>query len=217
MASNSPRRKQLLAMGGWDFKVVPAQIDESPLASETPKECALRLAKGKAYSASKELGKDGIVVAADTVVVENDKQSEQIMGKPRDAREAEEMLLRLRGATHKVYTALAFLHVRDNILLTDLCESEVTMRNYSNAEIIDYIATGDPLDKAGAYAIQHCLFRPVEKLVGCYANVMGLPLCHLSRSLMSLGLQTGVDLPTVCQSKLGYSCSVYSMVLCREL
>jgi predicted house-cleaning NTP pyrophosphatase (Maf/HAM1 superfamily) len=87
------------------------------------------------------------------------------------------------------------------------------MREYSDEEIYTYTASGDPLDKAGAYAIQHSGFNPVHNLQGCYANVMGLPLCHLTRVLMRLGLDPGLDVPTACQQSLRYACSVFEDIL----
>ena len=93
------------------------------------------------------------------------------------------MLRRLRSRTHQVYTGIAVMPLSDGNLLTDLCVTDVPMRAYSDEEIDAYVATGDPLDKAGAYAIQHPDFHPVESMSGCYASVMGLPLCHLTRTL----------------------------------
>src|SRR5204863_5653183 len=107
-----------------------------------------------------------------TVVDGND-----ILGKPIDNAEAFAMLTRLRGHTHQVYTGVALLRKSDGLLLKELSVTDVPMRDYSDEEINAYIATGDPLDKAGAYAIQHPQFQPVEHMRGCYASVMGLPLC----------------------------------------
>jgi septum formation protein len=95
----------------------------------------------------------------------------------------------------------------------DVCSSEVTMRDYSDVEMLDYIASGDPLDKAGAYAVQHVGFHPAEKLDGCYANVMGLPVCHLAQLLGQFNLPPQVDLPRECRQMLGYDCPIYRQVL----
>jgi predicted house-cleaning NTP pyrophosphatase (Maf/HAM1 superfamily) len=123
------------------------------------------------------------------------------------------MLLRLRGQTHQVYTALAVLHGTERALMLDWCVTQVPMRTYSDAEVSAYIATGDPLDKAGAYAIQHAGFHPVEQLDSCYANVVGLPLCHLTRTLVKLGVAPINDVPRVCQQELDYCCPVFRQVL----
>ena len=212
LASNSPRRRQLMTLGGWTFTLIPAAVDERPLSGEAPREYVLRLAEDKARAVADRLPQDALVIAADTAVVDGG----DILGKPDDERQAETMLRRLRGRSHLVYTALAVLRLSGGLLLTDLCQTEVPMRNYSDGEIADYISTGDPLDKAGAYAIQHAGFRPVERLSGCYANVMGLPLCHLVRTLEKLGVPSQGDVPTACQFTLQYDCRVYPQVLAGE-
>jgi len=213
LASNSPRRRELMALGGWMFTFVPAEIDERPLPGEQPKDYVLRLAVGKARATASRVPPDATVIAADTTVVDE----ADILGKPVDAGEAEAMLRRLRGRVHQVYTALAVLRLADGVLLTDLCKTDVPMRDYTEEEMQAYIATGDPLDKAGAYAIQHDGFRPVESLWGCFANVVGLPLCHLARTLDKLGLLPETDLPQACQAALKYNCPVYSQILNDEI
>lgn len=212
LASNSPRRRQLMALGGWTFTLIPAEVDESPLLGEHPKEYVLRLAEGKARAAASIAPEAALVVAADTTVADNG----EILGKPADARQAEVMLRRLRGRSHQVFTALAVLNSTDGRLLTDWCRTEVPMRLYSDEELSAYIATGDPFDKAGAYGIQHEVFRPVERLGGCYANVMGLPLCHLVRTLREMGMAHEMDVPQACQAALQYNCPVYTQVLKGE-
>jgi len=126
------------------------------------------------------------------------------------------MLKSLRGHTHQVYSALAVLRMRDERLITDLCVTDVPMRNYSDEELEAYVLTGDPLDKAGAYAIQHPGFHPVENMKGCYASVMGLPLCHLIRVLRMLGVPVDTDIPAACQSLLKYQCPVSPAILRGE-
>ena len=212
LASNSPRRKQLLALGGWSFTLAPAEVDERPLPDEAAADYVLRLAQEKARAAAQS-GADGLVLAADTTVVDEGA----ILGKPADAAEARSMLRQLRGRTHQVYTALAVLRSTDGRLLTDRCVTDVPMRRYSDAEMEAYVGSGDPLDKAGAYAIQHAGFHPVEKLAGCYANVVGLPLCHLARTLRKLDVRPAADIPSACQAALGYRCPVYARVLSGEI
>lgn len=213
LASNSPRRRQLMALGGWTFTLIPAAVDERPLPGEPPREYVLRLAEDKARTVAGRAPQDALVIAADTAVVDG----ADILGKPDDAQQAETMLRRLRGRSHQVYTALAVLRLTDGVLLSDLCQTEVPMRHYSDEEMAIYIASGDPFDKAGAYAIQHEGFRPVEYLSGCFANVMGLPLCHLTRTLKKLGDPPERDVPTACQAALQFNCSVYPQVLTGEL
>lgn len=217
LASNSPRRKQLLALGGWKFTVSPAGIDETLFNAEAPQDYVARLAEGKVRTVAHYAPVDALILAADTTVAiptdSSGQQSAQILGKPGDAQEAEQMLRALRGRVHHVYTGLALLRVADGCMAQDICVSEVMMRDYSDDEMLDYIASGDPLDKAGAYAVQHVGFHPVEKLNGCYANVMGLPVCHLALLLERFNLPLPADLPNECQQLLGYDCPIYRQVL----
>jgi MAF protein len=212
LASNSPRRRQLLALTGWAFKVIPAEVDESQRPSEAPGDYVMRLARGKARACAGQAEEDELILAADTAVVDG----EEILGKPKDKAEAAKMLAALRGHSHQVCTGVALLRMKDRRLVTDLCVTEVPMRAYGDEEIAGYVATADPLDKAGAYAIQHPKFQPVEKLSGCYASVMGLPLCHLVRSLSRFEVTPAVDVPGNCQSALNYPCPISRAVLNGE-
>ena len=165
LASNSPRRRELLSLAGWQFSASAANVDERQFSNESPSDYVLRLAETKARATQAD--PDQIILAADTTVVDG----MDILGKPKDQVEAITMLTRLRGHTHQVYTGIALLRPGDGLLLKDLCVTDVPMRNYSDEEINTYIETGDPLDKAGAYAIQHSQFHPV-------ANVSGvIPVC----------------------------------------
>lgn len=212
LASNSPRRRELLALGGWKFQVHPAEVDENQIPGESPGPFVLRLAKAKAHTCAASAREDLTILAADTAVVDRNN----ILGKPKDVAEAREMLLRLRGRTHQVYTGIAVLKKSTGYLGMDLCITNVPMRAYSNKEMETYIASGDPLDKAGAYAIQNPQFHPVESLNGCYASVMGLPLCHLTRSLQKIEINPQKDIPVECQSSLGYTCPIFTEVLRGE-
>ena len=212
LASNSPRRKQLLALGGWSFTILAASIDEEPISGETPRDYVLRLAESKAR-ATAALAPDGaVVLAADTTVVSDGV----ILGKPAGPEEAASMLRLLRGRTHEVFSGLAALRLSDGVLLADWCVTGVTMRVYTDEDISAYIATGDPLDKAGAYAIQHDGFHPVEKLTGCYTNVVGLPLCQVTRLLSQLGLDPDVHAPYACLYTQQEVCSISTDVLPEE-
>lgn len=205
LASNSPRRRELLALAGIPFEIIAADVDESLRADESPREYVLRLAEEKARAASARADAAQVVLAADTTVVD----ANAVLGKPAHPSEAKRMLRQLRGRVHQVYTGIAVLRVRDGNLLADVCVTDVPMRAYSDAEIEAYIATGDPLDKAGAYAIQHADFNPVESMSGCYASVMGLPLCHAARLLTRMDAAPGTDVPSNCQAFLKYACPVY--------
>ena len=209
LASNSPRRRQLIGLTGWDFIVSVADVDESPRENESPAEYVIRLATTKARAITAKA--DDIILAADTTVVDGS----EILGKPQDKAEAVAMLTRLRGRTHQVYTGIALLRGGDNSLLTDLCVTDVPMRDYTDEEIRAYVASGDPFDKAGAYAIQHPEFRPVAGMDGCYASVMGLPLCHVVRSMRKLGVEPSADVPANCQKLLEYDCPVFNSILNR--
>lgn len=213
LASNSPRRRRLFALGGWDFQIIAADVDETPLENETPGEYVLRLAQAKALAIQPKVEPDAVIIGADTTVVHENS----ILGKPVDEADAERMLKRLRGRTHQVYTALALFNLRSGQTLTEICVTDVPMRNYSDDEIAAYIQSGDPMDKAGAYAIQHPEFQPVASMQGCYASVMGLPLCHLVRALKKLGIAPAGDVPAACQSLLKYECPVSSAILSGDL
>ena len=215
LASNSPRRRQLLALGNWKFTVAVSEVDESQQANETPRDYVLRLAKAKALAVLKEAHPENIIIGSDTAVVDGNS----ILGKPKDGEDAARMLKQLRGHTHQVYTGVAFYRVSDGKMLTELCVTDVPMRAYSDDEILAYVKTGDPLDKAGAYAIQHPDFQPVESIRGCYASVMGLPMCHVIRALRLLDVhaERATDVPMACQNLLNYECPVSSAILRGEL
>jgi MAF protein len=194
------------------FKVIVSDIDESQLAAEKPDQYVLRLAKEKTLAVAQKVSQESIIIGSDTSVIDGD----EILGKPKDAEEAVRMLRQLRGRTHQVYTGIAVHRASDGMMLTELSITDVPMRAYSDEEIAAYVSTGDPLDKAGAYAIQHPDFQPVESMSGCYAGVMGLPMCHVVRALKKLGAHPNADVPTACQSLLNYQCPVSSAILRGE-
>ncbi len=212
LASNSPRRRELMSLGDWTFSVSVTNVDESQRPAEAPGDYVLRLAEDKARAAAQVAALDQLVVAADTTVVDGDG----LLGKPADAAEAVAMLKQLRGHRHQVYTGLAVLDPSSGRVLKDLCVTDVPMRGYSDAEIARYVESGDPFDKAGAYAIQHDEFHPVAGLAGCFASVMGLPLCHLLRLLEQLGVALDPGVPSRCQKFLNYPCPVSVAILRGE-
>jgi septum formation protein len=209
LASNSPRRRQLLTLGGWDFEATSSDIDETALPAEMPHDYVRRLAKAKAHASANAASNGQVVIGSDTAVIIDG----EILGKPGDRQEATAMLKRLRGRTHQVFTGIAAYSPSVDKICVDLCITDVPMRAYSDDEIESYVATGDPLDKAGAYAIQHAGFQPVESMAGCFASVMGLPLCHLARMLQEFGVQYDNKMPDKCQALLNYKCPVYQSIL----
>lgn len=209
-ASQSPRRRQLLALTGWEATWKPVPFDESSVSTVRVEEVPRLLAKGKA-EAARERETSELILAADTVVIDNG----DILGKPESEEEAGVMLSRLRGRTHRVITAVAVLDERDGETHLDACETIVPMRAYDDAEMKAYIRGGSPMDKAGAYGIQDHPFSPVDeaKMQGCYANVMGLPLCHLTRIMKRIGFEAPSNVPASCQQATGYTCPVYRSIL----
>jgi septum formation protein len=181
LASQSPRRRELLSLIGIPHEVVPAELDESLLPRESPTEHAERLARSKAETiAAREPA--AVVIGADTIVVLDG----DILGKPRDGAEAAATLRRLSGRTHTVHTAVAVAHRGRTV--SGVESVEVTFRPLTDAQITSYIATGEPMDKAGAYGIQGYGAVIVERVHGDYFAVMGLALGRLVGLLESVGV-----------------------------
>lgn len=214
LASASPRRRELLGLLGLIFGVRIARTNETIRPDESAVEAVRRFAHEKASVIADQMHPQSypIVIGADTIVVLDG----EALGKPRDAQEAERTLRRLRGREHHVYTALSLISRPDRESLNRTVCTAVPMREYTDDEIYFYIRSGDPFDKAGSYAIQNPDFRPVAELTGCYANVMGLPLCHLASDLQSLGVDLPVDVPKVCQKRLAHVCSEHVNVLRQQ-
>jgi septum formation protein len=180
LASASPRRRELLGNAGISFTVQAPDIDESPLAGESPRDCAERLAREKALAVFQSRPQD-YVLGADTIVVVDDT----ILGKPRDAGDAARMLRMLSGRTHAVITGVCVVNrvASDTASETTL----VTVCELSDKEIRDYVATGEPMDKAGGYAIQGIASRWIPRIEGDYSNVVGLPVALVYRMLREHG------------------------------
>lgn len=164
---------------GLRFGVVVPTVDERPEPHEAPERLVARLSLAKARTVARA---GRLVIAADTVVVLDG----QVLGKPADAAEAGEMLTRLQGRRHQVYSGLAAV-ANGNRACVQVASTPVQMAPLQPEQVLAYVATGDPLDKAGAYAIQHPLLTNVVTVAGCYANVVGLPMCHLYRLLDAWG------------------------------
>ncbi len=205
LASTSPRRRELITLFGLEFKFISADIDEAPRAGEPPAELVWRLSRAKA-ALGVHKSPDALIVAADTLVALDGA----ILGKPKDSADATRMLQRLRARAHVVYSGVTVAQGARQI--TQVVTTTVWMREYSDAEIAAYVATGDPLDKAAAYAIQHAAFHPVARIDGCHANVMGLPLCHLYRALKAFGVAVA-EPDRACQAHLKIVCPVARGIL----
>jgi septum formation protein len=183
LASNSPRRRELLSQIGLTFTIAPADVDERTRPGESPVDYAERLAREKARAAAERAGK-GIVIAADTIVVVRG----DILGKPADAADARRMLAELSGREHEVVTALAVMDAETKRASVKTSVTRVWFRTLTEREIKAYVATGEPLDKAGAYGIQERGALLVERIEGCYSNVVGLPLSLLGEMLRDFGI-----------------------------
>lgn len=207
LASSSPRRRALIASLGQPFDIVKPDIDEDIQQGEPPLDYVSRLSREKAAAVLEHLkSSEGatavVVLAADTIVLSADtigiEQDSGLLGKPRDTDEAWDMLKRLRDRPHDVYTAFTLHRSGDeHPFWTERVRTVVTMRPYTDGEIAAYIATGDPFDKAGGYAIQHAGFHPVARIDGCYNNVVGLPLCRVKTALASVNWG-GITAPESC-------------------
>jgi septum formation protein len=185
LASASPRRQELLRNAGLAFIVQPADVDETPLAGESPRDCAERLAREKALKVFETRPHDS-VLGADTVVAVD----ETILGKPVDAADAARMLRLLSGRVHRVITGVCVVDAgisgQGSVVRASSETTLVTMSNPSEDEIREYVATGEPMDKAGAYAIQGMASRWIPRIEGDYSNVVGLPVPLVLRMLSDL-------------------------------
>lgn len=214
LASQSPRRRQLLALLGYPFEVIVPDVDEDIHLNAGPPTYVLRTAQQKAEAAGRMLPSSDralphpIVIAADTTVALDGA----ILGKPGDADEARRMLWALRGQAHTVYTGVCLVDTASGREVAAVHSTAVTMRDYSAAEIDAYVATGDPLDKAGAYAIQHGDFNPVAALDGCYLGVMGLSLCGLIALLRELGVPCRASRAALLAAHDGYPCPLFEQI-----
>ncbi len=204
LASGSPRRRELLALLNYPFEIVVSGADEDAHLDAEPAAYVAHTARAKAIAVAGRLSSDPItrrlVIAADTTVALDGA----ILGKPGTPDEARAMLARLRGRDHYVHTAVCLVDVAAGRELNAVHSATVTMRNYTPAEVEAYIATGDPFDKAGAYAIQHADFRPVSGLRGCYPGVVGLPLCDLISMLRELDVPDRFDPAALVDAHAGH-------------
>lgn len=183
LASQSPRRKELLErMGIKDFETISPNVDESAFHGLPPEELVRRLSAEKAAAVAGKVGEDAIVIAADTVVA----LEGAVLGKPADELDAFKMLSALSGVRHQVYTGVTVCRGGEKQTAHEV--TDVTFRELSEREIEDYISTGEPMDKAGAYGIQGYGALLIQGISGDYYNVMGLPVCRLSGMLARFGV-----------------------------
>jgi len=183
LASASPRRQQLLAETGLPFTVAVSEVDEEAINSGSPREIAEQRALHKARAVAKTLP-GGLVIGADTIVL----CQGQVLGKPKDTADAKRLLSLLSGRSHRVITGVCVLEAPDGRCLVASACTKVVFRRLSPEEIDRYVATGEPMDKAGAYGIQGKGALLVERIVGDYFNVVGLPLTLLARLLKEFGV-----------------------------
>ncbi len=200
LASNSPRRQELLGRLGVPFAIRTAPVDEAGRQGETPVDMVARLAEIK--SKGVPLHQDEILIAADTTVA----LAGEVMGKPVDLEDSRRMLQALRDRVHAVHSGVVLR--RRGKVHVEVVTTQVWMRPYGDAELQTYLDSGAPLDKAGAYGIQDEPFQPVSRIEGCYMNVVGLPLCHLSRALLHWGIALPSLPPRYCRTVLGHACPV---------
>lgn len=215
LASQSPRRRSLLALAGYPFSVQAANVDESSVQTADPAQNSLDTARLKALAIAAEMESSldqALILAADTTVA----LGQEMYGKPVNAEDARRMLLALRGRIHEVHTGMTLLDPATGKELTAVHTAVVTMRDYSEAEIERYIAGGDPFDKAGSYAIQHDVFRPVAALQGCFPSVMGLCICQVHLLLGEFGWASRTDMAALQAAHNAFPCSLYDKIAQKQ-
>ncbi len=214
LASQSPRRRELIRLLGLPFESMVADVDESSVTNGVPSLNVVETAQLKSntianrfFRQSKDNGT--WIIAADTTVALDGV----MLNKPIDANDAYGMLVALRNRSHKVHTGMVLHCPATGAEVTAVTSATVFMRNYSDAEIAAYVASGDPLDKAGAYAIQHPGFQPVAKLSGCFLGVMGLSICHLIQLMAQVGLERRGELTAVLSAHQQYQvCPIFPQI-----
>ncbi len=182
LASASPRRAAILSAAGYTFEVATSGVDERVEPESDPSETAKRVANDKAAAVHRK-AVESVVIGADTVVIVDG----ELLGKPVSPKDAKRMLSRLRGRQHRVITGVCVMSA--SAVSTGFETTEVSFRSYASHEVDEYLASGLPLDRAGAYGIQDALFSPVSSYDGCYLNVMGLPMCVAERLLKDFGIE----------------------------
>ena len=212
LASQSPRRRELLGLCGYPFETMAADVDENSVSDPDPAQDCIQTARLKAKAILNQIAiphlERTIIVAADTIVALDG----QFLGKPRDATGAKQMLTALCGRTHEVHTGVMIIDMVSGQEVLGCHTAVVKMRRYTDQEMSAYVTTGDPLDKAGAYAIQHPIFSPVKQLHGCYLGVMGLSICHLLQLLQQIDLPFRAELASLKTAHQHYKCPIYNNI-----
>lgn len=198
---------------GHPFRAVSADVDESLVTDPDPAVNVVETARMKAVAIADQMRRANgtaaaVIVAADTTVA----LAGEMLGKPVDAAEARLMLRALRAQPHEVHTGVVLLDLASGREVSGVNTAVVTMRGYSDAEIDTYIASGDPMDKAGAYGIQHPDFRPVARLDGCFMGVMGLSVCHLIQLFAELGVDVAAEGTAVAAAHQQYPCRLFDAI-----
>jgi septum formation protein len=183
LASSSPRRQELLNQIGCKFSVVPSGAEEDNSKALPPEQLVINNAVAKAQDVADKLDGNDVIIGADTIVVMNG----EVYGKPVNVADARRMLSSLSGNVHTVYTGIAL--IKGNTLWRDFEKTTVKLSKLTSGEIDQYIATGEPMDKAGAYAIQGIATVFIEEIQGCYTNVVGLPLNKLANLCKKAGIK----------------------------
>lgn len=184
LASGSPRRKEILEKLGIPFDVIPSNYEENMTENIAPEELAKKLALGKATDVAGKVS-NSIVIGADTFIYFEGKK----LGKPKTSEKAAEMLTEMSGKPHLIYTGYAIIDSDTKQTVLGCCETKVYFRQLNSSEIKNYVNSGEPLDRAGAYAIQGIGSVIVEKIVGDYFNVVGLPISQVAQSLKEFGYE----------------------------
>ena len=188
LASRSPRRREMVEAFVEPIEMVASEGDEGPPRDgETPEALVLRLSRAKVVEAASQVPRT-VVLGADTVVVLDG----EVLRKPASAAEARRMLASLRGRTHRVVTGVVALDSESGRTVMSTHSTDVTLRRYSDDEVDAYVGSGEPLDKAGSYAVQDASFHPAESVEGCYLNVVGLPLCDVVTLLAQMGVDANL-------------------------
>lgn len=181
LASTSPRRKELMEKIGIPFEIKPSSYQEDMSIDKNPRELVKKLSYNKAKAIVNDHS-DSIIIGADTIVVINDK----IMGKPKSEQDAANMLKNLSNKPHSVFTGFTIINTKNKQTITKAVETKIYFKELSDKQIKEYIATKEPMDKAGAYAIQGRASKFIEKIEGSYYNVMGLPIDELKKDLENI-------------------------------
>ncbi len=214
LASGSPRRRELLRLLNLPYDVCSTDVDETPLPGESPADMVARLSRAKAEAGHRD-NPAAVIIACDTTV----EMDGQIFGKPEGPDDARRMLRELRNREHRVYGGITVCYPLSPVVRAAGASSDsetmvvctrVWMRDYTDEEIGAYVASGDPLDKAASYAVQHPLFRPVLRMEGCFANVMGLALCRLYDALAARYAMPAPDI--LCYRHPESDCTVARLV-----